>query len=127
MSYFLKGIVHPKLTILSITNTNSLTLFSRLSFSQDVDGMDLEMLAPYISMDDDFQLTFLSGLPEETDTTLPSSSELPHVAPEVPVSRKRYGGPVLSLSLSVVFIFFKKHAHFSTQMSFQLRCILINI
>lgn len=79
--------------------------------------MDLEMLAPYISMDDDFQLTFLSGLPEETDTTLPSSPKLPHVTPEVPVSRKRYGGPVLSLS--VRFIFFKKHTHFSSQMSFE--------
>lgn len=29
--------------------------------------MDLEMLAPYISMDDDFQLTFLSSLSEEED------------------------------------------------------------
>lgn len=29
--------------------------------------MDLEMLAPYISMDDDFQLTFLSNLSEEED------------------------------------------------------------
>lgn len=31
--------------------------------------MDLEMLAPYISMDDDFQLTFLSSLPEEEEKT----------------------------------------------------------
>lgn len=29
--------------------------------------MDLEMLAPYISMDDDFQLTFLGTLSEEED------------------------------------------------------------
>lgn len=29
--------------------------------------MDLEMLAPYISMDDDFQLPFLSALPEDAD------------------------------------------------------------
>lgn len=29
--------------------------------------MDLEMLAPYISMDDDFQLTFLGSLSEEED------------------------------------------------------------
>ncbi|XP_061072710.1 hypoxia inducible factor 1 subunit alpha, like [Conger conger] len=30
----------------------------------DVENMDLDMLAPYISMDDDFQLTFLNSLPE---------------------------------------------------------------
>lgn len=29
--------------------------------------MDLDMLAPYISMDDDFQLTFLGSLPEEAE------------------------------------------------------------
>uniref|UniRef100_A0A3P9Q8I3 Hypoxia inducible factor 1 subunit alpha, like n=1 Tax=Poecilia reticulata TaxID=8081 RepID=A0A3P9Q8I3_POERE len=32
---------------------------------QDVEGKELEMYAPYISMDDDFQLTFLSNLPQE--------------------------------------------------------------
>ncbi|KAG7470764.1 hypothetical protein MATL_G00117250 [Megalops atlanticus] len=31
---------------------------------EDVESMDLDMLAPYISMDDDFQLTFLTQLPE---------------------------------------------------------------
>uniref|UniRef100_A0A4W4DMT2 Hypoxia inducible factor 1 subunit alpha, like n=1 Tax=Electrophorus electricus TaxID=8005 RepID=A0A4W4DMT2_ELEEL len=31
---------------------------------EDMDEMDLEMLAPYISMDDDFQLTFLPQFPE---------------------------------------------------------------
>lgn len=35
--------------------------------------MDLDMLAPYISMDDDFQLTFLSSMTEEAEK--PSSSE----------------------------------------------------
>lgn len=44
------------------------------------------MLAPYISMDDDFQLTILSSLPEEDDKT--SSSEPSAVASAV--SRKRY-------------------------------------
>ncbi|XP_017296178.1 hypoxia inducible factor 1 subunit alpha, like [Kryptolebias marmoratus] len=34
---------------------------------QDMEEMDLEMLAPYIPMDDDFQLTFLSALPEDAD------------------------------------------------------------
>ncbi|XP_028816932.1 hypoxia inducible factor 1 subunit alpha, like isoform X2 [Denticeps clupeoides] len=34
-----------------------------------VDEMDLDMLAPYISMDDDFQLTFLSQLPEADTMT----------------------------------------------------------
>ncbi|XP_078140076.1 hypoxia inducible factor 1 subunit alpha, like [Centroberyx gerrardi] len=38
----------------------------------DVEAMDLDMLAPYISMDDDFQLTFLGSLPEGAD--MPSSS-----------------------------------------------------
>ncbi|KAJ7995216.1 hypothetical protein DPEC_G00242240 [Dallia pectoralis] len=37
----------------------------------DSKGMDLDMLAPYISMDDDFQLSF--QLPEETDRTFPES------------------------------------------------------
>uniref|UniRef100_A0A3B3RZT8 Hypoxia inducible factor 1 subunit alpha, like n=1 Tax=Paramormyrops kingsleyae TaxID=1676925 RepID=A0A3B3RZT8_9TELE len=31
---------------------------------EDMEGMDLDMLAPYISMDDDFQLTFLTQLPD---------------------------------------------------------------
>ncbi|XP_023667972.1 hypoxia inducible factor 1 subunit alpha, like isoform X2 [Paramormyrops kingsleyae] len=47
---------------------------------EDMEGMDLDMLAPYISMDDDFQLTFLTQLP---DANL-SSPESP-----VPVTRKR--------------------------------------
>uniref|UniRef100_A0A3B5LXV9 Hypoxia inducible factor 1 subunit alpha, like n=1 Tax=Xiphophorus couchianus TaxID=32473 RepID=A0A3B5LXV9_9TELE len=34
---------------------------------QDVEGKELEMYAPYISMDDDFQLTFLSNLPQEAN------------------------------------------------------------
>ncbi|XP_068174285.1 hypoxia inducible factor 1 subunit alpha, like isoform X2 [Antennarius striatus] len=41
----------------------------------DKDGMDLDMLAPYISMDDDFQLTFFSSLPAEADNPSSSSSE----------------------------------------------------
>ncbi|KAJ8414540.1 hypothetical protein AAFF_G00037420 [Aldrovandia affinis] len=40
---------------------------------EDVENMDLDMLAPYISMDDDFQLTFLNQLHgadlSSTDTT----------------------------------------------------------
>ncbi|KAL7848852.1 hypothetical protein SRHO_G00204750 [Serrasalmus rhombeus] len=32
--------------------------------TEDLDEMDLDMLAPYISMDDDFQLTFLPQFPE---------------------------------------------------------------
>ncbi|CAI5692717.1 unnamed protein product [Oreochromis niloticus] len=39
----------------------------------EMEGMDLDMLAPYISMDDDFQLTFLSSMTEEAEK--PSSSE----------------------------------------------------
>uniref|UniRef100_A0A3Q3VUY3 Uncharacterized protein n=1 Tax=Mola mola TaxID=94237 RepID=A0A3Q3VUY3_MOLML len=56
---------------------------------EDIDGMDLEMLAPYISMDDDFQLTFLSSLPEEGDNPPSSSPEL-----SATVSRKRYDRPI---------------------------------
>lgn len=62
-------------------------------FFQDVGEMDLEMLAPYISMDDDFQLTFLSSLPEEVDKPLSSSSDLSTVTPVVTVRRKRYDRP----------------------------------
>uniref|UniRef100_A0A665TVS6 Hypoxia inducible factor 1 subunit alpha, like n=1 Tax=Echeneis naucrates TaxID=173247 RepID=A0A665TVS6_ECHNA len=34
-----------------------------------LEGMDLDMLAPYISMDDDFQLTFLNSLPEKAENS----------------------------------------------------------
>ncbi|XP_071352045.1 hypoxia inducible factor 1 subunit alpha, like isoform X2 [Trachinotus anak] len=54
---------------------------------ENMEGMDLDMLAPYISMDDDFQLTFLSSLPEEADKP-PSSSSEPST-----VSRKRTHNP----------------------------------
>lgn len=52
---------------------------------EDGEAMDLEMLAPYISMDDDFQLTFLSSFPEKADN--PPSS--PCEASVVTSSRKR--------------------------------------
>lgn len=55
--------------------------------------MDLEMLAPYISMDDDFQLTVLSSLPEEADKPLPSWPEPSSVSHAITASRKRYDGP----------------------------------
>lgn len=51
--------------------------------------MDLDMLAPYISMDDDFQLTFLSSLPEEADKPLSSPFESSAVKPAATASRKR--------------------------------------
>ncbi|KAG7478517.1 hypoxia-inducible factor 1-alpha-like [Solea senegalensis] len=53
---------------------------------ENMDEMDLEMLAPYISMDDDFQLTFLSSLPEETNGP---SSEPSVVSPAITLNRKR--------------------------------------
>uniref|UniRef100_A0A673BTX6 Hypoxia-inducible factor 1-alpha-like n=1 Tax=Sphaeramia orbicularis TaxID=375764 RepID=A0A673BTX6_9TELE len=57
----------------------------------NMEDMDLDMLAPYISMDDDFQLTFLSSLPEVTDqpSSSSSSSEPSEVTPAGTVSRKR--------------------------------------
>ncbi|KAM4627714.1 hypoxia inducible factor 1 subunit alpha, like [Polymixia lowei] len=59
---------------------------------QGVEVMDLDMLAPYISMDDDFQLTFLSSLPEGSD--LPSSSSEPPTAMRpATLSRKRSHDP----------------------------------
>lgn len=48
--------------------------------------MDLEMLAPYISMDDDFQLTFLS-LSEDEDK---ASDPLGGLSAALACSRKRY-------------------------------------
>ncbi|KAM9469675.1 hypoxia inducible factor 1 subunit alpha, like isoform 2-T2 [Clarias gariepinus] len=39
---------------------------------EDMDDIDLDMLAPYISMDEDFQLTFLPQLPE-ADTQTPEA------------------------------------------------------
>ncbi|XP_068440961.1 hypoxia inducible factor 1 subunit alpha, like [Clinocottus analis] len=41
----------------------------------EMEVMDLDMLAPYISMDDDFQLTVLSSLPDEADKPPSSLSE----------------------------------------------------
>ncbi|KAF6732394.1 Hypoxia-inducible factor 1-alpha [Oryzias melastigma] len=41
---------------------------------ENMEEMDLDMLAPYISMDDDFQLTFLNSLPEES---IKAASESP--------------------------------------------------
>uniref|UniRef100_A0A8C6NQE1 Hypoxia inducible factor 1 subunit alpha, like n=1 Tax=Nothobranchius furzeri TaxID=105023 RepID=A0A8C6NQE1_NOTFU len=54
---------------------------------EDTEAVDLEMLAPYISMDDDFQLTFLSSLPEEADQ--PSSFSLKGSDVMPAVGRKR--------------------------------------
>uniref|UniRef100_UPI003AAE08CA hypoxia inducible factor 1 subunit alpha, like n=1 Tax=Centroberyx gerrardi TaxID=166262 RepID=UPI003AAE08CA len=50
----------------------------------DVEAMDLDMLAPYISMDDDFQLTFLGSLPEGADMPSSSSSSSSSSSPEPP-------------------------------------------
>ncbi|XP_053278940.1 hypoxia inducible factor 1 subunit alpha, like isoform X2 [Pleuronectes platessa] len=49
---------------------------------ENMEGMDLDMLAPYISMDDDFQLSVSSGLTEEVDE--PSA-----VTPAASLRRKR--------------------------------------
>uniref|UniRef100_A0A8D3C4N9 Hypoxia inducible factor 1 subunit alpha, like n=1 Tax=Scophthalmus maximus TaxID=52904 RepID=A0A8D3C4N9_SCOMX len=54
------------------------------------EGMDLDMLAPYISMDDDFQLTVLSGLPEDADERLSDPSA---ATPAVTLRRKRAHNP----------------------------------
>lgn len=44
---------------------------------QVTDGVDLDMLAPYISMDDDFQLSFFSAVPEaNTDVNTEPPPEL---------------------------------------------------
>ncbi|KAK2846588.1 hypothetical protein Q5P01_009587 [Channa striata] len=56
----------------------------------DMDGMDLDTLAPYISMDDDFQLTF-NGLSDEAEKALSASFELS--AGRLAVSRKRSHKP----------------------------------
>lgn len=45
------------------------------------------MLAPYISMDDDFQLTFLGSLSEEEDKT---SAPLGALSAAPTASKKRY-------------------------------------
>ncbi|XP_037533633.1 hypoxia inducible factor 1 subunit alpha, like [Nematolebias whitei] len=67
----------------------------KLESLQDSEDMDLEMLAPYISMDDDFQLTFLSARPEDADKP-PSFS-----FKRSDVSRKRTRGDDVSPQLTV--------------------------
>uniref|UniRef100_A0A8C4H357 PAS domain-containing protein n=1 Tax=Dicentrarchus labrax TaxID=13489 RepID=A0A8C4H357_DICLA len=77
---------------------------------ETLEGMDLEMLAPYISMDDDFQLTFLSSLPEEADKSSSSSFESSAVTPAVKVNRKRTHNPDEEL-LSQLMIQDKRQKH----------------
>ncbi|XP_034024543.1 hypoxia inducible factor 1 subunit alpha, like isoform X2 [Thalassophryne amazonica] len=52
------------------------------------EAMDLDMLAPYISMDDDFQLIF-NKLPEDSENPFSSSWEPSSGAPAAELSRKR--------------------------------------
>ncbi|XP_035535487.1 hypoxia inducible factor 1 subunit alpha, like [Morone saxatilis] len=77
---------------------------------ETLEGMDLEMLAPYISMDDDFQLTFLSSLPEEADKPSSSSFESSAVMPALKVNRKRTHNPDEEL-LSQLMIQDKRQKH----------------
>ncbi|XP_027855276.1 hypoxia inducible factor 1 subunit alpha, like [Xiphophorus couchianus] len=56
---------------------------------EDVEGKELEMYAPYISMDDDFQLTFLSNLPQEANKPASLLFQGADGIPAVTVSRKR--------------------------------------
>ncbi|XP_038161198.1 hypoxia inducible factor 1 subunit alpha, like isoform X1 [Cyprinodon tularosa] len=56
---------------------------------EDIEGKELEMYAPYISMDDDFQLTFLSDLPDKADQSSSLLFEGSNGLPAVTVSRKR--------------------------------------
>lgn len=61
--------------------TGSGKSYSDAAVFQDLNDMDLDMLAPYISMDEDFQLTILPQLPEtETQSVKVSST----------CSKKRY-------------------------------------
>ncbi|KAF7661367.1 hypothetical protein LDENG_00262900 [Lucifuga dentata] len=62
---------------------------------EDPEAMDLDMFAPYISMDDDFQLTVLSSLPEDDNrsSSSSSSSEPSSPSPAVTFSRKRTHNP----------------------------------
>uniref|UniRef100_A0A8C9R9Y1 Hypoxia inducible factor 1 subunit alpha, like n=1 Tax=Scleropages formosus TaxID=113540 RepID=A0A8C9R9Y1_SCLFO len=70
------------LTSLLLYLHNSSIIFpsDSLMVLQGTESMDLDMLAPYISMDDDFQLTFFTQLPE-SDLSSPESP--------VPGARKR--------------------------------------
>uniref|UniRef100_A0A3Q1CEI8 Hypoxia inducible factor 1 subunit alpha, like n=1 Tax=Amphiprion ocellaris TaxID=80972 RepID=A0A3Q1CEI8_AMPOC len=60
---------------------------------EGMEVMDLDMLAPYISMDDDFQLTLLSSLPEEVEKPLTSSCAPSSAMPTVTLGRKRTHNP----------------------------------
>ncbi|KAM8769286.1 hypoxia inducible factor 1 subunit alpha, like isoform 2-T2 [Acanthopagrus schlegelii] len=65
---------------------------------EETESMDLELLAPYISMDDDFQLTFLSSLPEEGEKWSSPLSEPSSATPAVKERRKRTHHPDDELS-----------------------------
>lgn len=55
--------------VFSGSSTASGNAYLDAAVFQDMDDTDLDMLAPYISMDEDFQLTFLPQLPEEEPQT----------------------------------------------------------
>lgn len=56
-------------------STRNRNAYPHAAVFQDMDDMDLDMLAPYISMDEDFQLTFLPQLPEaETQTDVSTTA-----------------------------------------------------
>lgn len=61
--------------------TGSGNSYSDAAVFQDLNDMDLDMLAPYISMDEDFQLTILPQLPETETQSVEVSSTC---------SKKRY-------------------------------------
>ncbi|KAF3693335.1 Hypoxia-inducible factor 1-alpha [Channa argus] len=75
----------------------------------DMDGMDLDTLAPYISMDDDFELTFLNNIPEEAKKPLSPSCEPSAVTPTVTVSRKRSHKPDEEIPSKVMIRERQKH------------------
>lgn len=100
-----KNLINWKLHARRSLKNISLHLYFPSGVSQDAEEVDLEMLAPYISMDDDFQLTFLSSLSEQEDKTSAPPSTL-STAPTA--SKKRYHRISIQSQIRWLMIYFRR-------------------
>ncbi|XP_051934067.1 hypoxia inducible factor 1 subunit alpha, like isoform X2 [Hippocampus zosterae] len=87
-----------------------------------MDGVDLDMLAPYISMDDDFQLSFFSAVPEaNTDVNTEPPPEL------TAINRKRAHNSDEDVLSQLMAADDKRHKHDSDAASQENQLLLSHV
>ncbi|XP_019748264.1 hypoxia inducible factor 1 subunit alpha, like isoform X2 [Hippocampus comes] len=87
-----------------------------------MDGVDLDMLAPYISMDDDFQLSFFSAVPEaNTDVNTEAPPEL------TAINRKRTHNSDEDILSQLIAADDKRHKHDSDAASQENQLLLSHV